>query len=149
MESRRISRKTLLLALLPLLAVAGIAGLLATDGPPASEAISPRSPGPTPDRLTLDDGEELRGEVLEASTDHVTLRLADGTVRLVSRERVQELRRGPTRAGEAVRVRLRSGRTVEGELVRRTAQGIELRLMPSGTLVSLRREDVTQVEEQP
>lgn len=142
MSSSRISRKSVPLALLPILA-AGALVLLATDAPEPA-AVSP-APWPAPDRLTLEGGETLEGTLLTQGEAHVTLRLSNGDVRLIRRDRLRGLERGRQARGAPVRVRLRSGRVVLGELLERTDASVRLRL-PSGTVLPLNTADVAAIE---
>ena len=142
MSFRRISRKSLPLALVPVLAAASLVLLLPGSSPELQPVPLPRTP---PDRVTLEDGRQLRGEVLREGADHVVVRLPDGRQTLLERERIKRVQRGPLAAGHAVRVRLRSGRVVSGRLVAEGPASIDL-LLESGTRVALRRADVASIE---
>jgi hypothetical protein len=110
------------------------------------EIRSQASPAPVGvDRLQLVDGQVLSGRVLGRAATHVTLALPDGQVVLVPRERLA--REEPAaRAAErepARRLRLRSGREVEGWILRKDDLTCELRLA-NGTVVTLEAQELVE-----
>lgn len=145
MKAHRISRKALPLALLPV-AAAGVVFLLVPTTPPPPRENLPRLVAPAPDRVATGDGSVVRGEVQSHSGTHTTVRLPDGTVRLLTD--VSEVKRGSPRRGPRRRVTLRNGRSLIGEVLGEGSGAVELRL-ESGTLVTLRPEDVERVDEPP
>lgn len=118
---------------------AGAVAFLISDEP----APLPRAPAP--DRVRLTSGESLRGEVLAEGTGHATVRLEDGRVVLLESARLANIERATPRSGPLRTVRLRSGRSLIGQLLSQRDGLLEIRLA-SGTVVSLRASDVASVE---
>jgi hypothetical protein len=121
-----------------MLAAAAVAFLIAGDP-------NPLPPAPAPDRVRLTSGESLRGEVLAEGTSHATVRLEDGRVVLLESARLAKVERAARRTGPLRTVRLRSGRSLSGQLLSQRDGVVEIRLA-SGTLVSLSASDVASVE---
>lgn len=146
-DRKTLSRRAVSLALLPVIAAASLL-LLLPHPDPVAPTLPPPAPLPTPDRLTLDDGQTLEGEILADQGKYVQLRLANGEVRLVRRDRVKNLEQGPQPTGKPVSVTLRSKRVFQGELLRETPTGVELKLQ-NGRRVTLRKKDVLSIEDRP
>jgi hypothetical protein len=145
---RRISRKSLPAALLPIALAASVLLLVPYDDEPVSPppgSIGPALPAATPDRLSLSDGRTLEGEVVSEGKEHLSIRLTDGSTVIVPRAEVASSARDEPRTGVRHRVRLRNGRTVFGQLLNRSPTSVELRLR-EGTLVTLSMDDVLAVE---
>lgn len=142
---RRLVRWSL--ALPALLAVASLALLVPSDERPRRPVGGgpTREPRESPDLLVLREG-TLTGEVLREGPEHVVLRLPDGSVRLIPRADLVERRQVATpRTGPAVRVRLRSGRSVDARVLAETPEQLELRL-EGGATITVRRSDIASVE---
>jgi hypothetical protein len=143
-QSRKLSRWAIPLALLPVVAAGSLLILIPGGDPDVSRRPAP-APIPILDRLTLDDGQLLEGELLGQGPEYLRFRLPSGSVRLVPSARVRFLERGSQAKGEQVSVTLRNQKVIQGVLLKRSPQWIELRLT-SGTQVTLRQADIASVE---
>lgn len=152
MAFHKISRRTLPLALLPVAGaiLALVVFFWPTDPPPPPPrpTVTPArksEPFTSGDKLVLQDGTTLQGEVLREGRTHVVMRYPDGRIRLVSKAKLKEQALGARRPGTPARLRLKNGRLLEGQLLQRTAHTVEFRL-GTGTVVMFRVQDIASIE---